>query len=192
MAQREGFEPATARSVDLQAASVEIRNCPPGFEPRAAQSTGVPTNPRRIAPNLAPAWVPPKKNADRVDSSVELNDPRRPGPILYFPQMDAPHPQRNWIHLDGWCHTTKPSPAPRRRSQPVLTDEHAPSWWVLSDTEGKDACVARWMNTDRASPTGGTPPAADGCSSCSARCTRRGVIPPGRSAGSCGERRAPR
>jgi 4a-hydroxytetrahydrobiopterin dehydratase len=29
-----------------------------------------------------------------------------------------------------------------------VMDEHAPSWWVLADTEGNEACVATWMSRD--------------------------------------------
>ena len=32
----------------------------------------------------------------------------------------------------------------------LVTDEHAPSWWVLADTEGNEVCVATWMSRDRA------------------------------------------
>ena len=30
----------------------------------------------------------------------------------------------------------------------LVTDEHAPSWWVLADAEGNEACVATWMGRD--------------------------------------------
>jgi 4a-hydroxytetrahydrobiopterin dehydratase len=27
----------------------------------------------------------------------------------------------------------------------LVTDEHAPAWWVLADPEGNQACVATWV-----------------------------------------------
>jgi 4a-hydroxytetrahydrobiopterin dehydratase len=30
----------------------------------------------------------------------------------------------------------------------LVTDQHAPSWWVLADAEGNEACVATWMSRD--------------------------------------------
>jgi 4a-hydroxytetrahydrobiopterin dehydratase len=29
-----------------------------------------------------------------------------------------------------------------------VSDEHAPSWWVLADAEGNEACVATWVGRD--------------------------------------------
>jgi 4a-hydroxytetrahydrobiopterin dehydratase len=30
----------------------------------------------------------------------------------------------------------------------LVTDQQAPSWWVLADAEGNEACVATWMGCD--------------------------------------------
>ena len=29
-----------------------------------------------------------------------------------------------------------------------VSDAMAPSWWVLADVEGNEACVATWIGTD--------------------------------------------
>jgi 4a-hydroxytetrahydrobiopterin dehydratase len=29
-----------------------------------------------------------------------------------------------------------------------VTDQYAPSWWVLADAEGNEACVATWQSRD--------------------------------------------
>jgi 4a-hydroxytetrahydrobiopterin dehydratase len=29
-----------------------------------------------------------------------------------------------------------------------VTDQYAPSWWVLADAEGNEACVATWLSAD--------------------------------------------
>jgi 4a-hydroxytetrahydrobiopterin dehydratase len=30
----------------------------------------------------------------------------------------------------------------------LVTDEHAPAWWVLADAEGNEACVSTVSNRD--------------------------------------------
>lgn len=78
------------------------------------------------------------------DGAVDLvgADERSPG--VWFQQMTESRPQRNRIHIDVYV--------PRDRAQErvaavvraggrLLTDEHAPSWWVLADAEGNELCV---------------------------------------------------
>jgi 4a-hydroxytetrahydrobiopterin dehydratase len=83
---------------------------------------------------------------ERGDSPEEdLIDPRGRGPSFWFQQMDAPRPQRNRIHIDVWV---PPDQGEARVAAAIaaggrlVTDEHAPSWWVLADPEGNEACVA--------------------------------------------------
>jgi hypothetical protein len=35
-----------------------------------------------------------------------------------------------------------------RLADAVVTDRHGPSWWVLADAEGNEACVATWLGRD--------------------------------------------
>ncbi|WP_442933923.1 VOC family protein [Micromonospora sp. CPCC 206171] len=30
----------------------------------------------------------------------------------------------------------------------LVTDRNAPTWWVLADAEGNEACVATWLGRD--------------------------------------------
>jgi len=83
---------------------------------------------------------------------TELGDPMGRGPTIWFQQMDAPRPQRNRIHLDVWV----PHDQAEARLQAtldaggrLLSDEAAPSFWVLADPEGNEACVC--TNLDRQS-----------------------------------------
>jgi 4a-hydroxytetrahydrobiopterin dehydratase len=81
----------------------------------------------------------------------ELNDPHRRQPIVCFQQMDAPRPQRNRIHLDVWVPHDQAEArvaAAIAAGGHVVTDRYAPSWWVLADAEGNEACVATWIGTD--------------------------------------------
>jgi 4a-hydroxytetrahydrobiopterin dehydratase len=77
-----------------------------------------------------------------------LADPRARGPLFWFQQMDAPRPQRNRLHID----VSVPHDLAEARVAAALaagghlvTDEHAPAWWVLADAEGNEACVSTWL-----------------------------------------------
>jgi 4a-hydroxytetrahydrobiopterin dehydratase len=82
----------------------------------------------------------------RPDGSDEdLSDPNRRGPYFWFQQMDAPRPQRNRMHVDVYV----PVELVEARLRAALAaggrlvdDSHAPSFWVLADPEGNEACVA--------------------------------------------------
>lgn len=82
---------------------------------------------------------------------VELHDPSGRGPVLWFQAMDSPRPGplgtppvRGRFHLDLYVPDDE---APRRvracldAGGRLVTDAHAPSWWVLADPEGNELCV---------------------------------------------------
>lgn len=78
-------------------------------------------------------------------------DPRGQAPTIWFQQMDAPRPQRNRIHLD----VSVPHDEAPQRIQAALeadgvlvSDAHAPAFWVLADGEGNEACVTTWQGRD--------------------------------------------
>jgi 4a-hydroxytetrahydrobiopterin dehydratase len=96
-------------------------------------------------PEVAPFWRAVLGYAERPGSSTELHDPHRRGPVFYFQQLAEPRPQRNRIHLDVWV----PHDQAQRRVGAALaaggrmvSDAHAPAWWILADAEGNEACVA--------------------------------------------------
>ncbi|QLQ37307.1 VOC family protein [Micromonospora robiginosa] len=88
-----------------------------------------------------------------------LGDPARRGPGLGLQQMDAARPHRNRMHLD----VAVPHDQAEARIAAALaagghlvSDAHAPMWWVLADAEGNEACVATWVGRDqRRSDTAG-------------------------------------
>jgi len=93
---------------------------------------------------VLPFWRAVLGYADRGDGPEDLIDPHRRGPLTYFQQMDAPRPQRNRIHLDIWVpHDVALArvAAALAAGGHLVTDEFAPSWWVLADAEGNEACV---------------------------------------------------
>jgi 4a-hydroxytetrahydrobiopterin dehydratase len=78
----------------------------------------------------------------------DVIDPHGPGPAIWFQQMDVARLQRNRIHVD----IAVPHEQAEARVAAALaaggrlvTAEHAPSWWVLADAEGNEACVATWV-----------------------------------------------
>jgi 4a-hydroxytetrahydrobiopterin dehydratase len=102
-------------------------------------------------PEVLPFWRAVLGYADRGDSPDDLIDPRGRGPLTYFQQMDAPRTQRNRIHLDVWVPHDQAEnriAAAIAAGGHVVTDEFAPSWTVLADAEGNEACVCTWMSSD--------------------------------------------
>ena len=79
-----------------------------------------------------------------VADEVQLVDPRGRGPTVWFQHMQPPRTQRNRIHVDVYV----PQAAAAARVDAIveaggdlMTDEHAPDWWVLADVEGNELCV---------------------------------------------------
>ncbi|MEC5150388.1 VOC family protein [Cryobacterium sp. GrIS_2_6] len=78
------------------------------------------------------------------DGDVDLIDPRGHGPRVWFQHMEIARTDRNRIHLDVYV----PGDGAEERVSAIveaggtlLTDEHAPDWWVLADVEGNELCV---------------------------------------------------
>ncbi|WP_433319281.1 VOC family protein [Micromonospora sp. CA-269861] len=76
-----------------------------------------------------------------------LFDPARRGPGFGLQSMDEARLQRNRMHLD----IAVPHDQAEARIAAALaaggnlvSDAHAPMWWVLADAEGNEACVATW------------------------------------------------
>lgn len=74
----------------------------------------------------------------------ELHDPTGRGPVLWFQPMDPPRQERSRFHLDVYV----PDDVAQERVRACLdaggrlvTDAHAPSWWVLADPEGNELCI---------------------------------------------------
>jgi 4a-hydroxytetrahydrobiopterin dehydratase len=81
----------------------------------------------------------------------ELHDPRSIGPSFWFQQMDVPRIQRNRVHIDiNVPHDTIEArvAAVISAGGRLVTDEYAPSWWVLADPEGNEACLASWLSRE--------------------------------------------
>ena len=80
-----------------------------------------------------------------------LVDPVGQGPAVWFQQMDAPRPQRNRIHFD----VSVPHDEAHQRIAATVAaggtlvyDAEAPTFWVLADPEGNEACITTWQGRD--------------------------------------------
>jgi len=85
------------------------------------------------------------------DNEFDLIDPRWRSPALNVQQMDAPRPQRNRIHVDLYLPYDQAVPRVRAALAAgghLVSDEPAPYWWVLGDSEGNEICIV---------PVGGLP-----------------------------------
>lgn len=131
---------AAARKLGLTAQPAEVQNV-------------VVTIDALDIPKVLPFWRAVLRYGDRAEGgpAAELHDPRRHQPIVCFQQMDAPRPQRNRIHLDVWVPHDQAEArvaAAVAAGGHVVSERMAPSWWVLADPEGNEACVATWIGTD--------------------------------------------
>ncbi|MFF5204418.1 VOC family protein [Streptosporangium sp. NPDC000396] len=103
---------------------------------------------------IRPFWKAVTGYGDEAGASGPedpLVDPVGQGPAIWFQQMDAPRPQRNRIHLDiSVPHDEAPHriKAALAAGGVLLSDAEAPSFWVLADAEGNEACVTTWQGRD--------------------------------------------
>lgn len=80
-----------------------------------------------------------------------LVDPLRQGPAIWFQRMTEPRPQRNRIHFDiSVPHDEAPGriAAALAAGGHLVSEEWAPSFWVLADREGNEVCVTTWQGRD--------------------------------------------
>ncbi|WP_027341112.1 VOC family protein [Hamadaea tsunoensis] len=102
-----------------------------------------------VIPEVLPFWRAVLGYDDRADSGEDLIDPRTRGPLAYFQQTDEARTQRNNIHVDVWVAHDQAEAriaAAVAAGGRILTREYAPSWTVLADAEGNEACVCTWQS----------------------------------------------
>jgi 4a-hydroxytetrahydrobiopterin dehydratase len=105
-------------------------------------------------PAIRPFWKAVLAYADGTDRDGPedaIVDPAGQLPDIWFQPMDAPRPQRNRIHIDI---TVAHDEAEARVAAALgagghlVNDAFAPSFWVLADAEGNEACVCTWTDRD--------------------------------------------
>ncbi|GAA1623686.1 VOC family protein [Catellatospora bangladeshensis] len=132
-----------ARQISAAAAELGIQ-----ADPAAVQLVNI-TIDALVGADVLPFWA--ALLGYRQIGDDYLSDPAGRGPGLEFQAMDAPRPQRNRIHLD----VAVPHDQAEARIAAALaaggrlvSDAHAPRWWVLADAEGNEACVATWLGRE--------------------------------------------
>jgi 4a-hydroxytetrahydrobiopterin dehydratase len=117
-------------------------------DPSAVQTVEV-TIDTLVGPELMPFWRAVLGYEYRGDSPEDLIDPHGRGASFWFQQMDVPRPQRNRIHIDVWVPHDQAEAriaAAIAAGGHLVTDKHAPPWWVLADAERNEACIATWLD----------------------------------------------
>jgi 4a-hydroxytetrahydrobiopterin dehydratase len=88
----------------------------------------------------------------RPDSASEdLVDPQRRGPAFWFEEVREAHDVRNGIHVAVWVPKEDAEArvaAALAAGGRLVTDEHAPSWWLLADAMGNEADVSSIASRD--------------------------------------------
>lgn len=98
---------------------------------------------------VKPFWRAVLAYEDAGDHAVV--DPLGLGQAVWFQQMDEPRPQRNRIHFDVSVPHDEAATriaAALAAGGTLVSDEHAPAFWVLADAEGNEACVTTWQGRD--------------------------------------------
>ena len=83
------------------------------------------------------------RSPDADSVGPELQDPRSQN-ALWFQRMDPPRAGRGRFHLDVYVPLEKAQErvdAALAAGGTLVNDAHAPSFWVLADAEGNEACV---------------------------------------------------
>jgi 4a-hydroxytetrahydrobiopterin dehydratase len=103
---------------------------------------------------IRPFWKAVLAYADEADGGAEPNalvDPAGQLPPIWFQKMDVMRPDRNRIHFD----VTVAHDEAEARVKAVLkaggvmvNDASGPSFYVLADAEGNEACVCTWTERD--------------------------------------------
>ncbi|NEA33980.1 hypothetical protein G3I17_20240 [Streptomyces sp. SID13031] len=80
-----------------------------------------------------------------------LFDPLRRGPGFGLQELAVARPERNRLHLDVAVphdQAAERIAAALAAGGRLVSDVHAPKWWVLADAEGNEACVATWVDRE--------------------------------------------
>ncbi|SMD24628.1 VOC family protein [Kibdelosporangium aridum] len=148
--------------VDIRPDGVTVRLTEPDAElarrisavARKSGMASVPVAPQRVQisidalgiPEVMPFWRAVLGYTEWGDE--DLVDPRRSGPPVWFQQSDI---RRSRMHVDVYVPHDQGEArvaAAIAAGGTLVTDEFAPSWWVLADPEGNEACVGTWLDRE--------------------------------------------
>jgi 4a-hydroxytetrahydrobiopterin dehydratase len=87
---------------------------------------------------------------DNPDLGIDLTDPADRLPELWFQQSGDEEPRQRWHH-DLWIDPAEVQPridAAIAAGGRLVSDEHAPAYWVLADPEDNKICLCTWQDRD--------------------------------------------
>ena len=88
--------------------------------------------------------------AENPDLGIDLFDPAGNLPELWFQQSADEEPRQRWHH-DLWIDPAEVQPridAALAAGGRLVSDEHAPAYWILADPEGNQICLCTWRDRD--------------------------------------------
>jgi 4a-hydroxytetrahydrobiopterin dehydratase len=83
-------------------------------------------------------------------SGVDVTDPYGALPDVWFQGSGSSEPRQRW-HPDVWVDPAQVQPridAAVAAGGMLVSDEEAPSFWVLADPEGNKVCLCTWQDRD--------------------------------------------
>ena len=78
---------------------------------------------------------------------ADVGDPNQVLPLIWFQRSGSEEPRQRW-HPDVWVDPEQVQPridAALAAGGTLVSDEQAPSFWVLSDPDGNRVCLCTWQ-----------------------------------------------
>jgi 4a-hydroxytetrahydrobiopterin dehydratase len=99
---------------------------------------------------ILPFWsaVLAMEHQSGPDFGDEVRDPAGGLPTVWFQASGSEEPRQRW-HLDLWVDPAQVQPrmdAALAAGGTLVSDAEAPSFWVLADPEGNQACLCTWQD----------------------------------------------
>lgn len=146
-----GYFGLSRRDIELaRQISAAARKLGIAADPTALQNIQVSID-SRVGAEVLPFWRAVLGYEGRGDEPGDLIDPRARGPLIYSQRIGASHPRHSQIHLDIWVAHDQAEAriaAAIAAGGRLVTDEHAPSWTTLEDSQGNRVCVCTWMRRE--------------------------------------------
>jgi 4a-hydroxytetrahydrobiopterin dehydratase len=100
--------------------------------------------------SIAPFWRAVMAMADGTAAGAddELRDPFDALPVVWFQKSGREEPRQRW-HPDVWVDPAQVRSridAALANGGTLVSDEEAPSFWVLADPEGNKVCLCTWQD----------------------------------------------
>ena len=86
----------------------------------------------------------------QAGDDVQVRDPADTLPTIWFQASGREEPRQRW-HPDVWVDPAQVQPriaAAVAAGGTLVSDEEAPSFWVLADPEGNKVCLCTWQSRD--------------------------------------------